>query len=142
MKRVKVFVGIMLFAILLSACKKTDYGAVIDKVISYNHEVCEKYYNDSGNVEDGKYWATRDNSDFTVWEDNNNYYVLIQKSYEYNDKTYTCADGYKIGKNDESVSSSPDDRSSIVSYYEENESPVYNEKNVSVDSKSIESDMR
>lgn len=125
---------------------KEQYEEVIDKVIVYNHEICEEHYKDSEDITEEKYWFDREKSDFTVWEDDNNYYVLIQKNYNYKSydgiKKWTSADGYKIGKSNDRVSTTPEDRTQIIEFYQDNIEPVYTEENVGVECESITRDMK
>ena len=119
--------GIIILSIVtllfLSGCGKSSasYDEVIENVISYNHEICEEHYEDSEDVSKERYWVEREDSNFTIWEDENNYYVLIQQNYTsevLGEKS--CGDGYKIGKSNDRVSTSPDDRKEIVSFYQSN----------------------
>ncbi len=125
-----------------------QYKEAIDKAIAYNHEICEEHYKDSDDITQEIYWFDRGESDFTVWEDKNNYYVLIQKNYRYKYKNAdivqegTSADGYKIGKSNDRVSTTPEDRTQIVNFYQNNMEPVYTEENVGVECESITRDMK
>ena len=123
-----------------------QYKEAIDKAIAYNHEICEEHYKDSDDITKEKYWFDRGKSDFTVWEDDNNYYVLVQKNYDYESydgvEKWTSADGYKIGKSNDRVSTTPEDRTQIVNFYQNNMEPVYTEKNVGVECESITRDMK
>lgn len=138
----KICIGIILIMLFLSGCGKKNYDDVIDKTIEFNHEICKQYYNSSGIFDESSYWLERDKVDFTIWEDENNYYVLTQRYSEYEGEKIPHADGYKIGKENEKVTSSPDDRTQVVEYWQNNKIPVYEERNVGVDTDSISSDMR
>jgi len=140
--------GIIILSIVtllfLSGCGKSSarYNEVIENVISYNHEICEEHYKDSEDVSKELYWFEREDSNFTIWEDENNYYILIQQNYtllEYlGEQSY--ADGYKIGKSNDRVSTSREDRKEIVSFYQSNTEPIYTEDNIEL--AEFELDMR
>ena len=129
--------GIIILSIVtllfLSGCGKSSasYDEVIESVISYNHEICEEHYEDSEDVSKERYWVEREDSNFTIWEDENNYYVLIQQNYTskvLGEKS--CGDGYKIGKSNDRISTSREDRKEIVNFYQSNTEPIYTEDNV------------
>ena len=67
---------------------------------------------------------------------------MIQQNYtllEYlGEQSY--ADGYKIGKSNDRVSTSREDRKEIVSFYQSNTEPIYTEDNIEL--AEFELDMR
>lgn len=119
------FVGVFL---VLSGCsqKEKDYSEVIDSALATNKELIEQYNWDS------EYKGfKRESSHIMIWEDEYNYFVYFRKNLTddiYGDRIY--GDGYKIGKENNQGSSAPADRSEIVSFYEANISPIYEEVNV------------
>lgn len=148
MKKCSIFLVVILMMGILSGCgnNEEEYEEAIDKALAYNHEICEEHYKDSEDIAKEKYWFEEESSDFTVWEDDNNYYVLMQKNYDYESfdgiSKWTAADGYKIGKTNDRVSTTPEDRTQIVNYYEDNIEPIYIKKNVNVECESITRDMK
>lgn len=148
MKKGSIFLVALLMVGVLVGCgnNEKEYEEAIEKALVYNHEICEEHYKDSEDITEEMYWFDREKSNFTVWEDDNNYYVLIQKNYEYHndyiDKEGTSADGYKIGKTNDRISTTPEDRTQIVNYYQDNVEPAYIEKNVNVECESITRDMK
>jgi len=137
--------GIIILSIVillfLSGCGKSSasYDEVIESVISYNHEIYEEIYKDLDMLpEESVGWIERDSSNFTIWEDENNYYILIQHNHfsesEYSDESEkiekVLSEKYKVGKSNKRISDSYDDKKQVVNFYESNTEPIYMEENV------------
>lgn len=107
--------------------KETDYTPIIEAALKGNQEYAQERSWDSGKV------FERNKSNIMVWEDENNYFVYLRKNRDSpssGDYQVVYGDGYKIGKDNDKWSSSPDDRSQIIDYLNDNEPPIYEEENV------------
>jgi len=137
--------GIIILSIVtllfLSGCGKSSasYDEVIENVISYNHEICKEAYKDLDMLpEENPSWVEREDSNFTIWEDENNYYILIQYNHfsesKYSDEPEkiekVLSEKYKVGKSNKRISDSYDDKKQVVNFYESNTESIYTEENV------------
>lgn len=123
---------LMILAVLIvsgcsstSASKEKDYTKVIDSALKANQELVKEYDWEKEDL------FERKQSNIMIWEDENNYYVYFRKNKSnkvYGDNVY--GDGYKIGKKNDKWDSSPDDRTKIKDFLDDNVSPVYEENNV------------
>lgn len=101
---------------------------VIDSALKANQELVKEYDWEKEDL------FERKQSNIMIWEDENNYYVYLRKNIEEKldgkKNSYVRGDGYKIGKNNDNWDSSPDDRTKIKDFLDDNVSPVYEENNV------------
>lgn len=119
-----IFTLLSLFLLVGCGGTESKYNEAIDLAIEFNHDLMdEKDYDD---------WKfERDESYLMVWEDEYNYYVYLRKNVT--DDVYgegIHGDGYKVGKKNGTVSSSPSDRKTIVNFYRDNVKPLFEEKNI------------
>ncbi|WP_086348642.1 hypothetical protein [Candidatus Enterococcus clewellii] len=125
----KMFAVVVLLLLLVftgcSSSEAKDYSKVIDIALKGNSEMVKEYDWDSEAL------FEKEKSNIMVWEDKNNYYVYFRKNES--DSVYgdlVRGDGYKISKSNDKWSSSPADRSQIMSYLDDNEQTVYEENNI------------
>lgn len=124
MKKILAAIILLLTLAGCSSSDAVDYSKVIDTALKGNAEMIKEYdWSDRSAYE-------RDSSNIMVWEDENNYYVYFRKNVDGEKNDYIKGDGYKIGKSNDKWSSSPADRSQIMSYLKDNEPPVYEENNI------------
>ncbi|MEL5938186.1 hypothetical protein WN865_01160 [Tetragenococcus halophilus] len=95
-------------------------------------EELKRLENSKRNHEESKF--DREKSYIIVYEDDNNYYVLIRK----NKDKEVVVKGFKVGKENGRVTQKDKDWKKIEEYYEDNTEPIYEEKNVDLSSDTIE----
>jgi len=137
----KGLVAALLAVFFLTGCgtSSADYDPVIETVIEENAAFCEQYAKRIEEKED-HYTIVREEWNFTVYEDENNYYVLACSND--NDMEGIHGDGYKVGKNNDRASTTMDDRAAVVEFWESNVEPVYTEENIRLVEEFTSSDMR
>lgn len=133
-KRLRACLLMILAVLSVSGCSSTsvskekDYAKVIESALQANQELVKEYNWEKEDL------FERKQSDIMIWEDDNNYYVYLRKNIEEKldgkNNSYVRGDGYKIGKNNDKWDSSPDDRTKIKAFLDDNVSPVYEENNV------------
>lgn len=116
-----------------SNSKSVDYGKIIDSVVAYNHEMVEQGLDEGYKIE-------REKANFILWEDENNYYILARYNYQVDEIKTTDADGFKVGKENNRVSCSTDDRTKVVEYYMNNIPPIHTEENIELTEKDFDED--
>ncbi|EGO7933198.1 hypothetical protein [Enterococcus sp. DIV0682] len=126
-KRKVIYLMLILIVTFVSGCSSNKkYSEAVDRAFEAN-----KQLNEESNYQGAKHFFERDKSNVMVWEDKNNYYVYMRQNFS--DDVYgesVEGDGYKISKNSNRWDSSPKSRAKIMGFLEDNEKPVFEEKNV------------
>ncbi|NSP27119.1 hypothetical protein HRE78_10710 [Enterococcus faecalis] len=126
-KRKVIYLMLILIVTFVSGCSSNvEYSKAVDRAFEAN-----KQLNEEANYQGAKRFFERDKSNVMVWEDKNNYYVYMRQNFS--DDVYgesVEGDGYKLSKNSDKWDSSPKSRAKIMEFLEDNEKPVFEEKNV------------
>lgn len=125
-KRKVIYLMLILIVTFVSGCSSNKkYSEAVDRAFEAN-----KQLNEESNYQGAKRFFERDKSNVMVWEDKNNYYVYMRQNISGTKNDYVSGDGYKISKNSDRWDSSPKSRAKIMEFLEDNEKPVFEEKNV------------
>ncbi|MDN3125194.1 hypothetical protein P0E64_08730 [Enterococcus faecalis] len=124
-KRKVIYLMLILIVTFVSGCSSNKkYSEAVDRAFEANKELTVDYDGEARIFE-------RNKSNVMVWEDENNYYVYMRKNFS--DGVHSemvSGDGYKLSKNSDRWDSSPKSRAKIMEFLEDNEKPVFEEKNV------------
>lgn len=133
MKKIFLVIPVLLGLVLLVGCgnQNKQIEKVVADVFSYNHGE----YEDSKD-ETNSYYFEQKQSNTSVWEDENNYYILLEKNYESDEPSLSPIQvGFQVGKTSKSISSSSKIEKICKEFKSSNTPKIYSTENIKLNIK-------